>query len=69
MNEEKKKVYIDVLNGETGEMEVMEMDAEEYEAMIAWEAEYEAEQKKLRESIEADYLYDREAWLYVRDDD
>lgn len=69
MNEEKKKVYIDVLNGETGEMEVMEMDEDEYLAMIAWEAEYEAEQKKLRESIEADYLHDREAWQYVRDDD
>lgn len=69
MNEEKKKVYIDVMDGETGEMGIMEMDEEEYLAMIAWEAEYEAEQKKLREGIEAAYEYDREAWQYARDDD
>jgi hypothetical protein len=69
MNEEKKKVYIDVLNGETGEMEVMEMDEGEYLAMIAWEAEYDAEQKKSREGIDAAYEYDRETWQYIRDDD
>jgi len=69
MNEKKNKVYIDVMDGETGEMGVMEMDEEEYLAMIAWEAEYEAEQKKLREDIEAIYEYDSEAWQYVQDDD
>lgn len=69
MSEEKKVVYFDAWNLETDEIETLEMDEEEYLAMLAWEAEYDAEQKKLREGIEAAYEYDRQAWQYLRDDD
>ena len=66
--DKKKMAYFDVLNMETGEIETLEMDEEDYLAMLAWEAEYDAEQKKLREGIEAAYEYDRQAWEYARDD-
>jgi hypothetical protein len=63
---EPKTVSFPVLNGDTGEIEMLEMDEQDYKDMCAAEEE---DERKRKEREQHAYEEERSVWRYIRDDD
>ena len=66
MEEPKKQVSFPILDGETGEIEELYMEEEDYQAMVDYENQMEFERRERRERLQRE---EHESLRYDRDFD